>query len=455
MHRRTGGPRRWSWLTVRPGGLRRAAHSCGSAPVLHRLPPPRRRDPPGSGTARTIRGCARPLSSGHPRGMRSADSNDRGRGTPSPGSSGRSPAAASRAARAEPGLRRARDRRSRWLIVEVHAPDGPYRRAFPALLALGVVFALFRVALAALTTHNGIDVLVTLPHVHDAATCSAASRSAARSSRRRAPGARRRLHGRRDDGGVRRVQRDRVALRARAVDAARVPRARCRRDRRARVRPVDDRVGARRSAKPTAPAPAAGRSAAAGSCASIVPVLERGHRTRGRALGVDGRARLRHPGAARADGSRRGLVRARRAARARPARSSRWSGAARTAAIGLGVVGDRRCSSPRRCSHRAARATAAATATAAWRAADWAMVAAVALAPARSSALLGLAGERLARLVREPVALADASSRSSRSRSSRCSSPLVRLPVARRAACTDDRAHGARARAEPEPVTGS
>lgn len=50
-----------------------------------------------------------------------------------------------------------------WLIVEVHAPDGPYRRAFPALLAVGVVFALIRVVLAALTAHNGVDVLVTLP----------------------------------------------------------------------------------------------------------------------------------------------------------------------------------------------------------------------------------------------------------------------------------------------------
>ncbi len=52
-----------------------------------------------------------------------------------------------------------------WLIVEVQAPDGPYRRAFPALLAVGVVFALIRVVLSALTAHNGVDVLVTLPNV--------------------------------------------------------------------------------------------------------------------------------------------------------------------------------------------------------------------------------------------------------------------------------------------------
>src|SRR5262245_66019789 len=50
-----------------------------------------------------------------------------------------------------------------WLIVEVHAPHGPYRRAFPVLLAVGVVFALIRVVLATLTTHNGLDVMFSLP----------------------------------------------------------------------------------------------------------------------------------------------------------------------------------------------------------------------------------------------------------------------------------------------------
>ena len=37
------------------------------------------------------------------------------------------------------------------LIVETHAEPGPYRRAFPALIGLGVVFSLVRVVLAALT----------------------------------------------------------------------------------------------------------------------------------------------------------------------------------------------------------------------------------------------------------------------------------------------------------------
>jgi hypothetical protein len=50
-----------------------------------------------------------------------------------------------------------------WLMVEAHAPDGPYRRAFPALIALGVVFGLIRVVIATLTTHTGIHVLMTLP----------------------------------------------------------------------------------------------------------------------------------------------------------------------------------------------------------------------------------------------------------------------------------------------------
>ena len=51
-----------------------------------------------------------------------------------------------------------------WVIVEAHAPAGPYRRAFPALIALGVMFGLVRVAIAALTTHNGIDAWWTFPH---------------------------------------------------------------------------------------------------------------------------------------------------------------------------------------------------------------------------------------------------------------------------------------------------
>jgi len=51
-----------------------------------------------------------------------------------------------------------------WVLVEAHAPDGPYRQAFPILVGLGVVFGLFRIAIAALTTHNGLNVLFSVPH---------------------------------------------------------------------------------------------------------------------------------------------------------------------------------------------------------------------------------------------------------------------------------------------------
>lgn len=50
-----------------------------------------------------------------------------------------------------------------WLVVEAHAPDGPYRKAFPALIMVGLVFGLIRVVIAALTTHTGVDVLFTMP----------------------------------------------------------------------------------------------------------------------------------------------------------------------------------------------------------------------------------------------------------------------------------------------------
>lgn len=49
------------------------------------------------------------------------------------------------------------------LVVETHAEPGPYRRAFPALIALGITFSLVRVVLAALTTHIGERVILTLP----------------------------------------------------------------------------------------------------------------------------------------------------------------------------------------------------------------------------------------------------------------------------------------------------
>lgn len=49
------------------------------------------------------------------------------------------------------------------LVVEGLAGSSPFRRAFPALIALGVVFSLIRIVLTALTTHGTGHVLFTLP----------------------------------------------------------------------------------------------------------------------------------------------------------------------------------------------------------------------------------------------------------------------------------------------------
>ena len=129
-HRRTGGLRRWSWLTIRSARhAGRAVHSCGSAPVLHRLPPPRTRDLPGSGTAQTIRGLrdrcrARTLGECDPQ-RQPPD-----RGTPLAWL-GWALAGAATVQLAPSPVYVALSSGSRWLVVEVHAPEGPYRRAFP------------------------------------------------------------------------------------------------------------------------------------------------------------------------------------------------------------------------------------------------------------------------------------------------------------------------------------
>ena len=49
------------------------------------------------------------------------------------------------------------------LAVSMHARPGPYARAFPILLAVGVFFAVARTVLTALTTHGVGDALFTLP----------------------------------------------------------------------------------------------------------------------------------------------------------------------------------------------------------------------------------------------------------------------------------------------------
>jgi energy-coupling factor transport system permease protein len=48
--------------------------------------------------------------------------------------------------------------------VSIAARPGPYARAFPILIAVGVLFAVARMLLTALTTHGVGDVLFTTPH---------------------------------------------------------------------------------------------------------------------------------------------------------------------------------------------------------------------------------------------------------------------------------------------------
>jgi energy-coupling factor transport system permease protein len=50
------------------------------------------------------------------------------------------------------------------LAVSIHARPGPYARAFPILLAVGVLFAVVRTVLTVATTHGVGDVLFTTPH---------------------------------------------------------------------------------------------------------------------------------------------------------------------------------------------------------------------------------------------------------------------------------------------------
>lgn len=51
------------------------------------------------------------------------------------------------------------------VVVEVHAPPGPYRRAFGVLVGVGVFFGAMKVLLTVLTTHGMGGAIVTLPEV--------------------------------------------------------------------------------------------------------------------------------------------------------------------------------------------------------------------------------------------------------------------------------------------------
>jgi energy-coupling factor transport system permease protein len=50
------------------------------------------------------------------------------------------------------------------LVVETHALNTPFARAFPLLLTLGLVFAVVRIVIAVTTAHGLGDVLFTTPH---------------------------------------------------------------------------------------------------------------------------------------------------------------------------------------------------------------------------------------------------------------------------------------------------
>ena len=224
-----------------------------------------------------------------------------------------------------------------WLVVEVHAPEGPYRRAFPVLLMLGVVFTLFRIVISALTAHSGIDVIVTLPEltvprllggftvggtVEAGVILQAVQQGFALIGMLAVFGAFNAIvsHYELVQSSPRAFHELGVIT---TVALAFVP-------------STVESVSAVREADR---ARTGGRSIRRGRILrSIVPVLERGLGARGRALGIHGRSGLRVRGEhARRPGRR--LVRARRAARARGrVRCPRRPGA-QPAAIGFGLAG--------------------------------------------------------------------------------------------------------------------
>ncbi len=50
------------------------------------------------------------------------------------------------------------------LAVSIHAQPGPYARAFPILLSVGILFAVVRMVLTVATTHGVGEILFTTPH---------------------------------------------------------------------------------------------------------------------------------------------------------------------------------------------------------------------------------------------------------------------------------------------------
>ena len=267
---------------VRPGPRRRAAHSCGSASVSHRLPPSGREP----GTARNIRVARNRCRESTL--VRRDDHHASSRGTAAPYRNHRTTARATVARGRLAGVGAGRHAACvqlasspvyvaliigiAWLAVSLHARPGPFARAFPVLLSLGVVFAVLRVRAhvrsrpTAASTSCSPRPSFTLPDFLGGFTVGGTDRAPDRAAVRQR-GARHRRRDRR----VRRVQRGGLALRARAGHAAaRSTRSgwssswRSRSSRRRSARSTT-------SARPTAPAPADGSSGAAGCCASSCP----------------------------------------------------------------------------------------------------------------------------------------------------------------------------------------
>ena len=213
-HRWPGGQRQVAWL-AECGGCRRAAHSCGSASVSHRLPPSPGRSP---GTARNIRVARNRCREGtlvrrddhhaipaRPATRTSAQARVADRPRVRTWHAGvwlvwALAAAACIQLAPSPRVRRAGHRDRRRVAVSLHARPGPYARAFPLLSA----WACSSPSCACCSrwrrpTASG-DVLFTTPHFG----LPAAARRLHRRRHRRAAGdaavARRGLRHRRRDG---------------------------------------------------------------------------------------------------------------------------------------------------------------------------------------------------------------------------------------------------------------
>ena len=411
-HRWPGGQRQVAWL-AECGGSRRAAHSCGSASVSHRLPPSPGRSP---GTARNIRVARNRCREGT---LVRNDDHDATTGD-GPGVRGGARATAPRASW-HAGV---------WLVWALAAAACIELAPSPVYVALVIGDRVGR----------GVDAHATRPVRRARSRCCwrsasffAVVRDAAHRARPRTASATScsprptsrcpQLLGGFTVGGtvelpvmlqslaegfaivgvmarVRRVQRGGVALRA---GASRRPRAFHELGLvvvvGARVRAVDDHRPSTTSARPTAPAPVAGR-ATRPAAAPDRPGARARARTRGHARGVDGRARVRARGRQSARPGR-GVVRA--------SRRCCSLGGAFVALVGQAEHRRPPCSARRR--RRARRCDRAgvvghaphrATARAACAAADWIVAGVALLAPVRDG--VGVVGRRRQpRVVRQPA----------------------------------------------------